>query len=409
MDNKDNKRGFAGLSDLASEVSYTDEPIVHESKTQATSSAPKQPAQPQRETASSELERHVTRSPSSIETASSGKSGSASGGKWLLGILGVFFVIWMISYGGKSNRKPSYNPPSSSQNYSSPQNSPAPAATMPSTTPSAAQSAGLQYTKPSVGTNNVLSVPEIQWCIRAGIRIKAMRDVVDTNTGIDEFNRIVNDYNIRCGNYRYRQGSQLQAERNVEPYRSQLVAEAIREARLLGRSYQPSSPPVSPGSSTSSAPKKPSAQYTSEAQQLLTDLGYDPGPVDGDYGRRTADAVMAFQRYASIAQDGRIDADLLSALRRTKAEYKPPTVSQPQSQTSTQPRSSIPSTPGTESASYFTRGSHQDEVQRIQGTPTSIDRYSDHEVWWYGLSYVSISARDNRVIGWRNHGRLKVR
>lgn len=306
-DNDKDKKGFSGLSDLASEVSGIDEPIKPEPKAEAKPSAPKQPPQPQREAAPSEPERKTTSSPPPIETVSSGKSGGGSGGKWILGIIGVIFVIWLINSGDQSNKKPSYTPPSSSQSYSYPQSTPAPAVQTPSTT----QSAGLQYTKPSVGTNNVLSVQEIRWCIREGIRIEAMRDVIDNNAGIDEFNRIVNDYNSRCGSYRYREGSQSRAERDVEAYRSQIVSEAIREARQLGRSY----PSVSPGVSTSTAPKKPNAQYTREAQQLLTDLGYDPGPVDGDYGRRTADAVKSFQRDAGITQDGWIDQDLLSTLR----------------------------------------------------------------------------------------------
>jgi len=322
-DNDKDKKGFSGLSDLASEASGIDEPIKPEPKAEAKPSTPKQPPQPQREAAPSEPERKTTSSPPPIETVSSGKSGGGSGGKWILGIIGVIFVIWLINNAGQSNKKPSYTPPSSSQSYSYPQSTPAPAVQTPSTT----QSAGLQYTKPSVGTNNVLSVPEIRWCIREGIRIEAMRDVIDNNAGIDEFNRIVNDYNSRCGSYRYREGSQSRAERDVEAYRSQIVSEAIREAKQLGHSYQPSYPSVSPGASTSSAPKKPNAQYTKEAQQLLTDLGYDPGPVDGDYGRRTGDAVKAFQRDAGITQDGWIDQDLLSTLRtvrekrlKTKAE-----------------------------------------------------------------------------------------
>ena len=332
-DNDKDKKGFSGLSDLASEVSGIDEPIKPEPKAEA-----KQPPQPQPAASPSEPERTTTSSPPPIETVSSGKSSGGSGGKWILGIIGVVFVIWLINNGGQSNKKPSYTPPSSSQSYSYPQSSPAPAVQ----TPSSNQSTGLQYTKPSVGTNNVLSVPEIRWCIREGIRIDAMRDVIDTNAGIDEFNPIVNDYNSHCGSYRYRQGSQSRAESDVEPYRSQIVAEAISEASQLGRSYQPS---VSPGASTSSAPEKPNAQFTREAQQLLTDLGYDPGPVDGGYGRRTVDAVKAFQRDAGITQDGWIDEDLLSTLRRAKAAYKPPVGSQPkpQTETSLQPQSSTPS------------------------------------------------------------------
>ena len=71
-------------------------------------------------------------------------------------------------------------------------------------------------------------------------------------------------------------------------------------------------------------------------------------------------------------------------------------------------------TPGlnTTSSSTFTRGSHEDDVLRIQGTPTAIRRYPalGHEVWSYGLSSVEISTATRRVTEWSNHaGNLKVR
>ncbi|MEW8008979.1 MAG: peptidoglycan-binding protein [gamma proteobacterium symbiont of Ctena orbiculata] len=406
-DNDKDKKGFSGLSDLASEVSGVDEPIKPEPKAEAKPSKPEQPPHPQREKPAPESERKTKKSPPPVETVSSGTNTGGSGGKWILGIIGVAFVIWLINNEGQNNRTSSYNPPSTPQSYGYPQSSPAPAVRA----PSSIQNAGLQYTKPSVGTNKVLSVPQIRWCIREGIRIEAMRSVIDSNADVGKFNRIVDDYNSRCGSYRYRQGSQSRAERDVEPYRSQIVAEAIREARQSGSSYQPSYSSGSQGTSTSSASKKPSAQYTREAQQLLTDLGYDPGPIDGDYGRRTAAAVKAFQRDAGITQDGWIDQDLLSALRRAKTAHKP-TAASPSSQrkTSAQARSSKSSVATSSTASYFTRGSHQDEVRRIQGTPSRVNKYSDHEVWNYGLSSVDISLRDHRVTEWNNiSGNLKVR
>lgn len=408
-DNNKGKKGFSGLSDLASEVSGIDEPIKPKPKPtpEAKPSAPKQPPHPQQESASSEPEEKTTSSAPPIETVRFGKSGGGSGGKWILGIIGVVFVIWLINNGGQSNKKPSYTPPSSSQSYSSPQSSPAPRVQTPNTT----QSTGLQYTKPSVGTNNVLSVPEIRWCIREGIRIEAMRDVIDTNAGIDEFNRIVNDCNSRCGSYRYRQGSQSRAERDVEAYRSQIVSEAIREARQLGRSYQTSHPSVSPDVSTSSAAKKPIAQYTREAQQILTDLGYDPGPIDGQYGRRTAGAVKAFQRDVGIAQDGWIDEDLLSTLRRAKAAYKPPVGSQlkPQTQTSLQPRSSTPSavTTATPKNLSFEEQSKYGAAQRLRRLGYDVD--------WRTSSLTDMLDAESRIgaanrlkrkgisVDWRNY------
>ena len=71
-----------------------------------------------------------------------------------------------------------------------------------------------------------------------------------------------------------------------------------------------------------------------------------------------------------------------------------------------------PESVASESSSlYFTRGSHLlDDVLRIQGTPSSINQYSDHEVWSYEFSTIDIALRDGRVAEWNNiSGNLKVR
>ena len=134
-------------------------------------------------------------------------------GQLILGFLILGFLAFMIfNCGG----------------YSYPQSSTAPA----TQTPSSTKSAGSQYTRPSVGTNNVLSISEIRWCVRGEIRIEAIRYVLDTNKGIiNEFNRIVNDYNSRCVSYRYSGTSLLLAEHDVESSRRQIVAEATVKAR----------------------------------------------------------------------------------------------------------------------------------------------------------------------------------
>ena len=147
--------GCLVVMDLASNVSGIDEPIKPGPKAEAKPSAPKEPPQPQREAAPFEPERKTTISPPPIETVSSGKSGSGSGGKWLLGfwILGIIAfivvillinVVWLINSGDQSNKKSAYSPPSSSQSNSYPQSNPAPAVQTPSSTQST-----LQYTKPS--------------------------------------------------------------------------------------------------------------------------------------------------------------------------------------------------------------------------------------------------------------------
>jgi peptidoglycan hydrolase-like protein with peptidoglycan-binding domain len=51
-------------------------------------------------------------------------------------------------------------------------------------------------------------------------------------------------------------------------------------------------------------------------QQVLADLGYAPGPVDGAWGTNTARAVSAFQRDRNIAQTGQITPELLQEVHR---------------------------------------------------------------------------------------------
>ncbi|MDH3299464.1 MAG: peptidoglycan-binding protein [Acidimicrobiia bacterium] len=62
---------------------------------------------------------------------------------------------------------------------------------------------------------------------------------------------------------------------------------------------------------------------TREAQQRLTDAGFDPGPVDGLYGRRTRAGLEAFQRHVGIPVTGRVDAATSEALRDYRAGSTP--------------------------------------------------------------------------------------
>ena len=57
----------------------------------------------------------------------------------------------------------------------------------------------------------------------------------------------------------------------------------------------------------------------SEIQRLLTELGYDPGPADGLMGRRTGQAIAAYQREQGLTPDGKPDSGLLAVLREDRA------------------------------------------------------------------------------------------
>lgn len=51
-------------------------------------------------------------------------------------------------------------------------------------------------------------------------------------------------------------------------------------------------------------------------QQVLADLGYAPGPVDGALGTSTARAISAFQHDRKMPETGRISPELLGELKR---------------------------------------------------------------------------------------------
>ena len=87
------------------------------------------------------------------------------------------------------------------------------------------------YVKPSVGTNQVLGVYQIRWCLRQDIRLEAIRSVVSSNYEVSRFNELVTDYNARCGSFQYRSGSLARARRYVESERDRIEADAISEFR----------------------------------------------------------------------------------------------------------------------------------------------------------------------------------
>ena len=53
-------------------------------------------------------------------------------------------------------------------------------------------------------------------------------------------------------------------------------------------------------------------------QQSLAAKGFDPGPADGVFGRKTAAAISAFQRSHGLAETGVVDEAVLAALRSAR-------------------------------------------------------------------------------------------
>ena len=250
------------------------------------------------------------------------------------------------------------------------------------------------YIKPDVGTNNILSVSEIRWCVREKIRIETMLNYVTSNQDINKVNGLIDDYNSRCGSYHYHRGDLSQAQRDVELFRSAIEEEAVREVGILDEKLTtPSKTKSSSSKVVTPSPKKENSQsnLVRQVQQLLTDMGYAPGPVDGSYGRKTKEAIMTFQRHEGLVEDGIVTESLLRSLKKAYKEYS---IRYPERAKKT----------SSTSRNYFTKGSHQDDVIRLQGTPQRIYDLYNEEEWNYGSSSVTISKSTKKVLRWSNIG-----
>lgn len=135
-------------------------------------------------------------------------------------------------------------------------------------------------------------------------------------------------------------------------------------------------------------------------QRRLRDAGFDPGEPDGLFGPRTRAAIRAWQQSRQAPQTGYLNG--AEVLELTNSAEPADVAAAGDVEVDRDPVDVVRS-------GFFTRGSPADDVLRIQGTPTSLYTLGDSEVWWYGLSTVTISTSSREVTEWRNSGNLRVR
>jgi peptidoglycan hydrolase-like protein with peptidoglycan-binding domain len=90
---------------------------------------------------------------------------------------------------------------------------------------------------------------------------------------------------------------------------------------LLGEAVAPAASTGSVAATSGAPGAKPNSTAIDEStvkqvQQILADLGYAPGAIDGTVGEETERALSAFQRDRKIAQNGRITPELLREIKR---------------------------------------------------------------------------------------------
>jgi len=89
---------------------------------------------------------------------------------------------------------------------------------------------------------------------------------------------------------------------------------------LLGDSLESAAATGSLAASDSIETQAAESVTVKGVQQVLADLGYAPGPIDGAWGENTSRAIAAFQRDRNIAETGEITPDLLAELRQVSGQ-----------------------------------------------------------------------------------------
>jgi hypothetical protein len=184
---------------------------------------------------------------------------------------------------------------------------------------------------PGAGRNQLLSVPELRWCMREDIRLEIL-ETRGARSDVARVNDAVGTYNRRCTHFRYRDDDLAQARRDIDEARSSIVAEALAEASAL----------TTPGKDKLAATGY--SVLTKDVQELLHALDYAPGPVDGRYGARTKAAVESFERDRGWPASGRISETLRKELlERVRACSRRPPESGPSFAPVVQTRQASPS------------------------------------------------------------------
>lgn len=97
----------------------------------------------------------------------------------------------------------------------------------PTPTPAPATSAAVEA-RPPVGQGLTLNRSQIRYCVFQGQRLETIRTLTTTNYQIDRFNGLIDDFNSRCSNYRYRSGVLSSIQREARENAADLRADARR-------------------------------------------------------------------------------------------------------------------------------------------------------------------------------------
>ena len=158
---------------------------------------------------------------------------------------------------------------------------------------------------PPVGENQVLSRDQIRYCLSQDVRLEATRAKVDTSNDnqVDLFNQYVEDFNKRCGHFRYREGDIEPVRREVEAERGRLTLEG--SDRIAGVAHEAPTPP-------------PDAELTQKYAATTATLGASQEEVVNypETARNIEPNAEGGIEWADVTQDERVSIESVCGLDR---------------------------------------------------------------------------------------------
>lgn len=278
--------GFNGISSLVSKLDLTGPEIAQEpiDETALHNSISKEEATP----------KSSTRTEKTIEEESNSKSGFSP---WVWVALLIIIIVAIVSSQENHNN--------SSYSESKNKNITPERITVPRTDKNTINNNNkLTFSMPEPGSNRVLSVSELRWCLREEITLNTYQTELNVNRSndrvIDKYNELVEKYNARCGSYKYYEDQLNRAKREVFSLKNEIEYNALKNFKLLD---------------TRTNSVNSNKYDVLDVQNALKIRGYDVGTVDGLMGNRTRDAIKQFQRDQLLEVDGKISPKLLNRLQ----------------------------------------------------------------------------------------------
>lgn len=214
--NTNNKQGFAGLVDLASDLSGESSTSYSPTTKDKTTEPKESPATAH---VSSSREQQASPHNASNVHPSSGRPRSYISQVCYTVIGLVLVVVFFNKYSTTGSK--------SSSDLISKQNQSNSSATPMAQSKSGTSTQYLSSEKPPMTSGLLFNIYQIRFCLIEDVRISAIRAIVrDYNVDIDRFNNLVADYNARCSNYRYHKRDFSSAQQEVSTRRQEIYRDA---------------------------------------------------------------------------------------------------------------------------------------------------------------------------------------